>query len=65
MNVKTLRKDVLKLNQQEFADALNMSKSAVEKWESGEKKPSGATLLFFQYLMLSEDARKFLLRGLK
>ncbi|MEO7994978.1 MAG: helix-turn-helix domain-containing protein [bacterium] len=32
------------LSQERFAYALNVSVSAVRKWEIGEKKPSGASL---------------------
>ncbi|MCW4470589.1 DUF1870 family protein [Flavobacterium sp. MFBS3-15] len=43
LEIKELRIS-LKLKQQDFADLLNVSKSSVQKWESGERSPDDIQL---------------------
>lgn len=42
-NIKTLREKE-QVSQAVFAEILNISVSTVQKWETGEKKPSGSSL---------------------
>ena len=41
--IKTMRED-LRLSQAVFASLLNISVSTVQKWEAGQKSPSGPSL---------------------
>ncbi len=48
-NIVSLRKK-LKLSQVDLATVFNISPSTVQKWESGQKKPTGASLKLLDIL---------------
>lgn len=58
MKIKRLRKN-LKLNQEEFADALGMARQELSQVETGKKIPDWLERAIYLYKLLKENDKDF------
>lgn len=54
-HIKSIRQELLKMTQPEFAHALNVSPSTVKSWEQGIRKPDNASNRLLQLIEQHPD----------